>query len=192
MIIKNVNIFQEDHVFRAGVIYLQDGKIEHIQPESELDGAEPIPQEGEQVIDGHGCYAIPGMIDLHFHGCMGSDVCDATEEALHTIAKYEASIGVTAISPATMTLSGDELVHVLENAATYKKKMTGAADAACEAELVGINMEGEEGGTGRAEYHSVRRRTVSPVPACGGRTRKIHRHRAGGAGSDPVCRCGKG
>ena len=142
MIIKNVNIFQEDHVFRAGVIYLQDGKIEHIQPESELDGAEPIPQEGEQVIDGHGCYAIPGMIDLHFHGCMGSDVCDATEEALHTIARYEASIGVTAISPATMTLSGDELVHVLENAATYKKKMTGAADAACEAELVGINMEG--------------------------------------------------
>ena len=62
----------------AGVIYLQDGMIEHIQPESELDGAEPIPQEGEQVIDGRGCYAIPGMIDLHFHGCMGSDVCDAT------------------------------------------------------------------------------------------------------------------
>ena len=142
MIIKNVNIFQEDHVFRAGVIYLQDGRIEHIQPESELDGAEPIPQEGEQVIDGCGCYAIPGMIDLHFHGCRGSDVCDATEEALHTIAKYEASIGVTAISPATMTLSGDELVHVLENAATYKKKMAGAADAAYEAELVGINMEG--------------------------------------------------
>ena len=86
MIIKNVNIFQEDHVFRAGVIYLQGGTIEHIQLESELDGAEPIPQDGEQVIDGHGCYAIPGMIDLHFHGCMGSDVCDATEEALHTIA----------------------------------------------------------------------------------------------------------
>lgn len=142
MIIKNVKIFQEDHAFHAGVIYLQDGMIEHIQPESELDGAEPIPQEGEQVIDGCGCYAIPGMIDLHFHGCMGSDVCDATEEALHTIAKYEASIGVTAISPATMTLSGDELVHVLENAATYKKKMAGAADAAYEAELVGINMEG--------------------------------------------------
>ena len=142
MIIKNVKIFQEDHAFHAGVIYLQDGMIEHIQPESELDGAEPIPQEGEQVIDGRGCYAIPGMIDLHFHGCMGSDVCDATEEALHTIAKYEASIGVTAISPATMTLSGDELVHVLENAASYKKKMAGAADAAYEAELVGINMEG--------------------------------------------------
>ena len=142
MIIKNVKIFQEDHAFHAGVIYLQDGMIEHIQPESELDGAEPIPQEGEQVIDGCGCYAIPGMIDLHFHGCMGSDVCDATEEALHTIAKYEASIGVTAISPATMTLSGDELVHVLENAATYKKKMAGTADAAYEAELVGINMEG--------------------------------------------------
>ena len=55
MIIKNVKIFQEDHAFHAGVIYLQDGMIEHIQPESELDGAEPIPQEGEQVIDGRGC-----------------------------------------------------------------------------------------------------------------------------------------
>lgn len=143
MIIKNVKIFQEDHVFRAGVIYLQDGRIEHIQLETELDGAEPIPQEGEAVLDGHGCYAIPGMIDLHFHGCMGSDVCDATEEALHTIAKYEASIGVTAIAPATMTLSGDELTHVLENAASYKKKMEQAgAAAAYEAELTGINMEG--------------------------------------------------
>mgnify|MGYP000205308959 CR=1 FL=1 len=142
MIIKNVKIFQEDHAFHAGVIYLQDGMIEHIHRSLSWTGRSRFRQEGEQVIDGCGCYAIPGMIDLHFHGCMGSDVCDATEEALHTIAKYEASIGVTAISPATMTLSGDELVHVLENAATYKKKMAGAADAAYEAELVGINMEG--------------------------------------------------
>ncbi|MFR3321457.1 MAG: amidohydrolase family protein [Lachnospiraceae bacterium] len=82
------------------------------------------------------------MIDLHFHGCMGSDVCDATEEALHTIAKYEASIGVTAISPGDNDALWGRAGTCTENAASYKKKMAEAVDAAYEAELVGINMEG--------------------------------------------------
>ncbi len=30
------------------------------------------------VLDGEGCYAIPGLIDLHFHGCKGYDFCDGT------------------------------------------------------------------------------------------------------------------
>ena len=35
----------------------------------------------ENVIDGKGAYAIPGLIDLHFHGCMGDDFCDGDKEA---------------------------------------------------------------------------------------------------------------
>ena len=35
-----------------------------------------------EVIDGEGCYAIPGMVDVHFHGCVGYDFCDGTEERL--------------------------------------------------------------------------------------------------------------
>ena len=67
-----------------------------------------------------GMYAIPGLIDLHFHGCMGDDFCDGDREALKRIAEYEASVGVTAIAPATMTLPVEELEHILCVAAAYK------------------------------------------------------------------------
>ena len=36
----------------------------------------------KKVIDGEGCYAIPGLIDVHLHGCVGADFCDGTPEAV--------------------------------------------------------------------------------------------------------------
>ena len=87
-----------------------------------------------EVVDGGGAYAIPGLIDIHFHGCMGADVCDNDPEALRTIAEYEASIGVTTICPATMTLPSEELKKILATAASYTNEQG--------AHLVGLNMEG--------------------------------------------------
>lgn len=49
---------------------------------------------------------------------------------------YEASVGVTTIAPATMTLPTTELEQILANAAEYQKNPAPGAD------LVGINMEG--------------------------------------------------
>ena len=133
MIIKNVKVYQEDQTFKEGEICIRDGVF--------VGNADA--QEGEEILDGEGCYAIPGMIDLHFHGCMGYDFCDGTKEAIREIARYEASIGVTAIAPATMTLPVPELEHILSVAAAYRKKTEAEKAAACnEADLVGVNMEG--------------------------------------------------
>ena len=88
-----------------------------------------------QVLDASGCYVVPGLIDLHFHGCVGHDFCDGTEEAIDAIARHEASCGVTAICPATMTYPEDVLAPIMDAAASYEAKRDGAA-------LVGINMEG--------------------------------------------------
>lgn len=82
-----------------------------------------------------GLYAVPGLVDLHFHGCMGRDFCDGTHEAISTLAKYQAQIGVAAICPATMTYPEDKLTQIAEAAATYQAESNDAA-------LVGINMEG--------------------------------------------------
>ena len=102
MIIKNVQIFTEDKYFEEGNIYIKDGVF-----------VEPF-EEDDVVIDGEGCYAIPGLVDVHFHGCMGADFCDGTPEAIATIAEYEASQGVTTIVPATMTLSEEELTKIYQ------------------------------------------------------------------------------
>ena len=120
MQIKNVKVFTEEKQFQQGEIAIADGVFA-----KEADG---------EVIDGEGCYAIPGMVDVHFHGCVGYDFCDGTEEAIAEIAKYEAAQGVTAIVPATMTLPEDTLMEISKIAGNYKA--TEGAD------LAGINMEG--------------------------------------------------
>lgn len=125
--IRNVKIFTEQHTFREGSIAIKDGLF-----------AEPAENPGK-IIDGQGCYAIPGLIDIHFHGCMGYDFCDGTQEALREIARYEASVGVTGMAPATMTLPAEQLEEILSNAAAF------SADSGKnpgEAELLGVNMEG--------------------------------------------------
>ena len=96
-----------------------------------------------QMIDAEGCYVIPGLIDIHFHGCAGVDFCDGTVEAMRHMAEYEIKNGVTSIHPATMTLSEEELMKISQAAKTFHEEQ--AADEALlakEAELVGIYMEG--------------------------------------------------
>ena len=91
--------------------------------------------EGGQTVDAAGCYVIPGLVDLHFHGSAGADISDGDLAGLHRMGAYEASRGVTAMCPATMTLPEDVLVRAAQAAAAYEP-------AADEAALVGINMEG--------------------------------------------------
>ena len=137
MIIKNVNVFREDKTFREGAIVIEDGMIKQVL-DTEPDGGY---NDGEEIIDGEGSYAIPGMVDIHFHGCKGYDFCDGTREAIEEIAKYEASIGVTAICPATMTLPVETLESILKEGVKYRKAQD-AGEAAPGADLVGVNMEG--------------------------------------------------
>lgn len=122
MIIKNVQVFTEDKKFQEGTIAIENGLFTD------------APVSDDEVIDGEGCYAIPGLVDVHFHGCVGYDFCDGTEEALDKISEYEASQGITTIVPASMTLSEEELMKIMTNAGQYENK--GGAI------LAGINMEG--------------------------------------------------
>ena len=100
-----------------------------------LEGGNIAPQAGEPV-DVTGCYLIPGLTDLHFHGCKGEDFSDATPEGLQVLADYELSRGVTQICPAGMTLGEDQLTRICQNAAHHRSHNTGGA------ELVGLHLEG--------------------------------------------------
>lgn len=91
--------------------------------------------EGGETVDASGCYVIPGLVDLHFHGSAGADISDGDLAGLHKMGAYEASRGITALCPATMTLPEDVLMRAAQAAAAYEP-------AADEAALVGINMEG--------------------------------------------------
>lgn len=89
-----------------------------------------------KTYDASGCYVIPGLTDLHFHGCVGEDFSDATPDGLQKMADYELSRGVTQICPAGMTLGEDQLTRICQNAAAHRAKNSGGA------ELVGLHLEG--------------------------------------------------
>ena len=138
MIIKNASIYTEDHTFVNGNAVVENGRFVSFSDFSEQDA---------QIVDAQGLYMIPGLVDIHFHGCMGADMCDGTKEALDIITKYEASIGVTSIAPATMTLPVEELESILKTAAEYKKECENINQIETKndkkrADFVGINMEG--------------------------------------------------
>ncbi len=125
MRVAGASVFSKGNVFLEKDIYVKDGFI-----------TDEAAETGE-VIDASDCYAIPGLIDIHFHGALGADVCDGTMDAFEKIAGYEASRGITAICPATLTLSEEDLKKVLSLGAEF----AAGEHEGC-AELVGFNMEG--------------------------------------------------
>lgn len=130
MIIKNASVYTEAGIFENKDIYIKNGKF--------VDTVSN--PEQEEVLDGAGCYAIPGLTDIHFHGCVGYDFCDGTKEAIAKMAAYEASVGVTTIVPATMTLVEEVLLGICQTAAAYTEEAGEGYPA--RAILCGINMEG--------------------------------------------------
>lgn len=90
----------------------------------------------DRILDAQGCYVIPGLVDVHFHGAVGEDFSDATREGLQRIADYELSQGVTYICPTSMTLSEETLTEICKNLAAHRANNTGGA------EVVGAHLEG--------------------------------------------------
>ena len=133
MIIKNARVFTEDGSFMQGDVVVKDGRFDSVlEKTADTDAAND--SASQEIIDASGLIMIPGLVDIHFHGCKGADMCDGTKEALDVITAYEASVGVTSVCPATMTIPRDELLSVMKNAGDYNYH--GGAH------LVGINMEG--------------------------------------------------
>lgn len=124
MIIKNVYAYTKKHEFCKKDIIIHNERITE----------DTLPFEQNEVIDGTGLFAIPGLVDIHFHGAVGHDFCDADEDGLQAIADFEAQNGVLAICPATMSYPETILNKIIDVAVNHKNKQG--------ADLVGIHLEG--------------------------------------------------
>ncbi len=123
MRITGGQIFDLEHGFSARDLYTDGALISGASG----DGA---------ILNADGCYVIPGLVDVHFHGCVGEDFSDATPDGLQKMADYELSQGVTYICPAGMTLPEDQLTAICKNTAAHRRQNTGGA------EVVGAHLEG--------------------------------------------------
>ena len=127
MFYKNARIYCSDFQFRNGAFEVVNGKFASVLPES-------VP---EDAIDLQGATVIPGLVEVHSHGCAGADFSDGDYEGLKAMAKQYAAWGVTSFAPASMTLPYD----VLEKAFATAKQL---AEENIEglSVLRGIQMEG--------------------------------------------------
>ncbi|WP_035766794.1 N-acetylglucosamine-6-phosphate deacetylase [Butyrivibrio sp. NC2002] len=137
MKITGAKVFAADHIFKNEDIYIKGDRIAEASSDDE-------------TFDASGLTAIPGLVDIHFHGAVGHDFCNTDLDGLRKIAEYEAQNGILAICPATMTYSEEILSEICERAHEYASKEnesskgpennTGSVSPA--ADFVGINMEG--------------------------------------------------
>ena len=155
MQIKGAKVFTDNFTFEEKTIVIEDDRIMRIVENT--DNPDAIDKDSD-VIDASGLFAIPGLVDIHFHGAVGHDFCDADMDGLMKIAEYEAANGVLAICPTTMSYSEEILEKVIDTAKAFTNKNSGVASIQKNvADLVGINMEGpfispEKAGAQNPEY----------------------------------------
>lgn len=115
-----------DGRFARGGFSVENGRFAHV--------LEDVPGPAEDL---DGALVIPGLVDIHVHGCAGADFSDGDYAGLVRMARHLARRGVTSFAPASMTLPYDALDKAFHAAARLRRE--GLADGA---RLMGIQMEG--------------------------------------------------
>ena len=120
----NARYFGQDLHFHTGGFQVNRGRIQAVG-------------SARGGIDLGGRYIIPGLVDIHTHGCEGLDFSAVGPDGLRKMAALYARQGVAAFCPTSMSLPEDMLQRAFANAADL------AEDTPCGcARVVGIHMEG--------------------------------------------------
>ena len=126
---KNVKVYITGEGIKTLSVGVENGKIAYIGEDAEKI-TEPYPYKEGQTV-------IPGFVDEHIHGAVGSDAMDASEEALSAIASALPKEGTTTFLATTMTQSPERIKAALKNACEYIEK-----DKKEGARVLGVHLEG--------------------------------------------------
>ncbi|MGE7944594.1 N-acetylglucosamine-6-phosphate deacetylase [Lysinibacillus xylanilyticus] len=142
LLISNVMIVNHDKTPYKGDLFIDNGRIMKIGYD--------LSDKAEHYIDGKdkNWLLLPGYIDMHIHGSAGHDTMDATQLALHQMARSLVQEGVTGFLATTMTQSIEAIESALTNVAQFENSDD-------EASLLGIHVEGP--------YVSKKRAGAQPI-----------------------------
>lgn len=151
LVITNGKLILPEGILKGKFLVCNEGRIERIIPEEDLNEFLLAQNEGFKVIDAEGNYVSPGFIDIHIHGGGGHDFMDGTVEAYIGAAETHARYGTTSMLPTTLTCSDEELLNTFS---VYKKAKSLNKKGA---RFLGLHLEGpyfspEQAGAQSPEY----------------------------------------
>lgn len=140
MIVKNGLIFTPEGFTQAS-LRTENGRIAEI--------GQNLPENpNETVLNAGGAYVLPGLIDLHTHGCAGEDFSYAGSAGIAKMRAYYAAHGITGVAATTVSLPRADLLSALTrlNAAAKEKEEGGARLLAlrCEGPFFGPEKKGAQ------------------------------------------------
>ncbi|WP_138207348.1 N-acetylglucosamine-6-phosphate deacetylase [Haloimpatiens lingqiaonensis] len=135
-IIKNGKIITKENIFIDKVLVFEEKILDIIEEKNLDEYIEKANIANIEVIDAKGKYVSPGFIDIHVHGCGGSDTMDGTLEDIEIISSNVCKNGVTAFLPTTMTMEKEKIYEALN----VIRKSMGIKNKG--AKVVGAHMEG--------------------------------------------------
>ncbi|HWR39804.1 MAG TPA: N-acetylglucosamine-6-phosphate deacetylase [Patescibacteria group bacterium] len=125
---------QHTLVFDRQIRAIFPDRTEPCRPGDRLDTPDG-PVQLSDVLDAQNHYLSPGFIDLHIHGCAGSDAMDEDREGLQQICHGLPQTGVTAFLPTTMTMAFPQVTAALQ-------RIRRAMSATGGARILGCHLEG--------------------------------------------------
>jgi len=132
-VIINAHVVSPDVDLPDATVVLSGNRIERV---TATKGKSPRLGAGDELVDAKGQYLMPGFIDVHTHGALTHDFCDAEPQAVFEIARAKLQEGVTTFLPTTLTVSHEDLLVAARNARAYVES------GAPYAKVPGIHLEG--------------------------------------------------
>jgi len=130
MRITNVQVVTPDEVVDRAYVRIGEGRI------VEVGQAGGKPRPDEEVFDGEGRTLLPGFVDPHIHGALGSDFMDGEPDVLEKMSRFLSSHGVTGFLATTTAAPAETLSARIELA------REGIAAGLGGAQCLGMHFEG--------------------------------------------------
>lgn len=118
IVVRGGDLVLPDRVVSEGALVLEGSRIAAVETR-QVDTA------GATIADCHGCYVVPGFVDVHVHGVDGADTLDGPG-AVAAIAARLPRYGVTAFCPTTVACPPQELDAFLRQVAAARVERKGA------------------------------------------------------------------
>ena len=128
--IYNVNRVTASGIVSGSTIDVEDGTIQNV-----YDVSAPQASPDAVMVDGKGCYAAPGFVDIHLHGGGGIEFMNATPEQIRQGCIAHALHGTTTLLPTTLAACPAltlKMVRAVRKAQPVTKECT----------IAGVHMEG--------------------------------------------------